>query len=908
MAKESAAAPPLPDRSAHLVVLSASSETALRDLSLAYAKHLAKEGAPSLADVCHTAAVGRSALPHRLAFPAPNITLASELLDSFAQGKSKSAIVSGRVRSDSRVAFLFTGQGAQQRGMGRDLYRTEPVFRDAFDKCALLLVEQLDRPLQEVIGYDTNDSAPAGLLDETAYTQPALFAFEYALTSLWRSWGIEPAAIVGHSLGEYVGACVAGVLSLEDALRLVATRSRLMQSLQRNGAMAAVFAGEDRVRTAIAPYTDSVSIAAINSPLNTVISGKAEDVRAVLERLIQEHVEARPLTVSHAFHSPLVEPILDEFEQCARSVVHHAPVVDLVLNVTGCPLSETLPLDASYWRRHARTTVRFAESIRALHARGIRAFLEIGPGPTLIRMGRQCVEDSETTWLTSLSKDLDTGSQMLSSLGALFVLGAKPDWGAFDRPYRRSRVALPTYPFQRQRHWLPVARKWAQKAGHPLLGMHVPLAGHPGEHIWSGEISLERCPWIADHRVQGVAVMPATAYVEMAIAAAVEAVSELPMVLTQIEMEKVLTLQPTIEFEIQTRLEQKDAGVTVFQVHSRKKDTKGDWTLHASGALRAGGIAMPVETFDASQRHAFEKRFTRCLDGLEFYQLHKKRGNEWGPCFQGVSRAWPGRGEALSEVTVPLGIQGELSRYFFHPAFSDSLGHVLTATIPLESSDGRLGGAFVGAGIEELRVYRRPEGTHFYAYAKLRSNEAAPGNTLVGDVKVFDFAGNLITEIIGARLWNLDSGQKHDVIESIEDWLYEPQWMSRKEPTNRALKSQLREHGLFSGIDKGSAMPFVCNFGRGDMPLRGSRWESETKAVMTIRPDNVDDYDGLLCAAARPGSVVKGSCIFGVLTPQIPKRRILKTCRKPRRSDRSASCVWFKRSIARSNQRLPSCG
>ncbi len=198
-------------------------------------------------------------------------------------------------------------------------------------------------------------------------------------------------------------------------------------------------------------------------------------------------------------------------------------------------------------------------------------------------------QGSETTW-----------PQMLSSLGALFVLGAKPDWGAYDRPYRRRRVALPTYPFQRQRHWLPVAsadsaRKRTQAAGHPLLGMHVPLAGRPGEHVWSGEISLERCPWIDDHRVQGVAVMPATAYVEMAIAAAVEAVSELPMVLTRIEIEKVLMLQPAIEFEIQTRLEQQDAGIMVFQVHSRRKDTKGDWTLHASGALRAGGIAMPVE-------------------------------------------------------------------------------------------------------------------------------------------------------------------------------------------------------------------------------------------------------------------------------------------------------------------------
>jgi myxalamid-type polyketide synthase MxaC len=864
-AKESPTPPRLPDRSAHLIVLSAGSETALRELSLAYAEHLAKERECSLPEICHTAAAGRSALPHRLAFPAPSIAVARELLSVFAQGKSKSEIVSGRVCSDSRVAFLFTGQGAQHTAMGRDLYETEPVFRDAFDQCGRLLGEHLDRPLQEIVGYDTNGAAAAGILNETTYTQPALFAVEYALASLWRSWGIQPAAIVGHSLGEYVGACVAGLLSLEDALRLVAMRSRLMQSLPRNGAMAAVFAGEDQVRATIAPYTDSVSIAAINSPLNTVISGKAGDVRAVLDRLQQEGVEAKLLTVSHAFHSPLIDPMLDEFERCARSVQHRVPVVDLVLNVTGRPVGETLPLDAGYWRRHARETVRFAESIRTLHARGIRAFLEIGPAPVLIGMARQCVEDSETTWLASLRKGRDDRLQMLSSLGALFVLGAKPDWGAYDQPFRRRRVALPTYPFQRERHWLPVAsadsaRKRTQAAGHPLLGLHVPLAGRPGEHVWFGEISLELCPWIDDHRVQGVAVVPATAYVEMAIAAAAEAVSELPVVLTRIEIERVLLLQPAIEFEIQTRLEQQDAGTIVFQVHSRRKNAKGDWTLHASGALRMGGIAVPMAKFDASQRDAVKKRSTRCLEGAEFYRLHQERGNQWGRCFQGVSRVWQGQGEALSEVTVGVGIQGELSHYVFHPAFSDSLGHVLTATIPLEKSDGILGGAFVGAGIEEVRVYRRPEGSHFYAYAKLRSNEAASDNTLVGDVRVFDVSGNLITETIGARLWYLDSAQTHDVLESVEDWFYEPQWVIKETADELSLEAPMLGTWIIFRDRQGIGDRVCAQLReRGATCLcvdHGEQRSQANDASMTIRPDDADDYDALLRAAARPGTVV----------------------------------------------------
>jgi acyl transferase domain-containing protein len=865
-AKEPARLAQSPDRPAHLLVLSASSETALRDLSLAYAERLAKEAASSLPDICHTAATGRSALSHRLAFPAPNIVVAQELLSIFAQGESKPEIATGRVHTDSRVAFLFTGQGAQQAAMGRGLYETEPSFRDAFDRCAHLLGEHLDRPLLEVIGYTSKGPASEDLLlHETAYTQPALFALEYALASLWRSWGIEPAAIVGHSLGEYVGACVAGALSLKDALHLITVRSRLMQSLPRNGAMAAIFAGEARVGTTLASYADTVSIAATNSPLNTVISGNADDVQAVLDRLRQEGVESKLLKVSHAFHSPLVEPILDEFEQFARSVEYGVPEVDLVLNLTGGSASETMPLDAKYWRRHIREPVRVSESIRTLHARGIRAFLEIGPAPVLIGMGRQCVKDSEITWLASLRHDRDDCSQMLSSLGALFVLGAKPDWRAYDQPHRRSRVALPTYPFQRKRYWLPAAsdfsgRKPTEATGHPLLGRHVPLAGRPGEHVWFGEISLERCPWINDHRVQEAAVLPATAYVEMAIAAAIDAGSELPVVISRIAIEKILQFQPGIEFDIQTRLERKAEDTMVFQIHSRRKNSKEDWTLHATGDLRADEIAVPGAKFDATQRDDFEKRSNRFLDGAEFYRLHNERGNQWGRCFQGVTRVWQCQGEALSEVTVTPGIRGELSHYIFHPAFSDSLGHILTATIPVEKSDGHLGGAFVGAGIEEVRVYRRPEGKHFYARARLRSNQPAPDNTLVGDVLVYDGSGDLITETRGARLWYLDSTPKTaDVLPTVEDLLYEPKWITQD--AAERFDSEIVTGTWIIFRDQQGIGDALCTLlhkrGATCLCVNHAKQRLQTNdAWKTIRPENADDYDGLLGAATRQVGVV----------------------------------------------------
>jgi acyl transferase domain-containing protein/acyl carrier protein len=858
--------PAIPDRAAHLLVLSAGSEIALRELSLAYAEVFAERPGGSLGDICQTAAVGRSALSHRLAFPAANISAAEALLGTFAEGKSSSAMITGRARSDSKVAFLFTGQGSQRPGMGLVLYETEAVFRDAFDQCAVLLDKHLDHPLREIVGYDRSGSPKTQFLEETAYAQPALFAVEYALASLWRSWGIEPAAIVGHSLGEYVGACVAGVFSLEDALRLVAVRARLMQSLPRNGAMAALFSGEARVREAIRQYPHSISIAAINSPLNTVISGESDDVHAVLEQLRQEGQEARLLSVSHAFHSPLVEPILDEFEQYARTVKFRTPEVDLVSTLAGKALSETPQLNANYWRRQMRETVRFVESIQTLHARGIRTFLEIGPSPVLIGLGQQCLLDS-TTWLASLRADRDDCSQMLSSLGNLFVLGAKVDWTSYDKPHHRRRVRLPTYPFQRKRHWLPdapagSARNGALSTGHPLLGTHVSLAGRPGEHVWSGEMSLERFPWVGDHRVEEVAVVPATAYVEMAIAAVLETGSVLPVVLSQIEIEKMLTLQPGDEFEIQTRLEPQGAGTTIFRIFSRRKKVQGDWTLHVSGALRAGGIPAPIAKFDAARRDEFEKCSTRYLDGTEFYRLQQSRGNQWGPRFQGISRLWQGEREALSEITVAAGIQGELSKYIFHPAFSDSSGHVLTATIPLEKSDGNLGGAFVGAGIEEVRVYRRPEGKQLYAYARLRKNDEAAENTLVGDVQVYDLSGNLLTETIGARLWYLDSAlQAPDPTQSVADWLYEPIWMIDDRAKQSSAETPIRGTWIIFRDQQGVG-DAVCSLllKRGATCFcvdYGEQLSQANDASMTIRPENADDYDAVFRAANRPRTFVE---------------------------------------------------
>jgi acyl transferase domain-containing protein/acyl carrier protein len=441
------------DRPAHVLALSARTDAALIELADRYAAYLSDAPAP-LGDVCATAAQGRAVFDHRLAVVASAPDEARERLREFASG-SAARVHAAKVRTrDEGVVFLFTGQGAQYAGMGKGLYDSEAVFRAAVDRCAEILRDTLDRPLQSVLFPAPGEASP---IDDTQYAQPAIFAIEYALSELWRSWGVQPSAVLGHSIGEFAAAVVAGVMTVEDALRLVAARGRLMQQLPGGGAMAAVIADEARVTEAIASFADRVSIAALNGPANTVISGSGDAIAQILDACAAKQISAQRLVVSHAFHSPLMEPMLDEFERIAAAIRYAPPRVPFVSTVTGTVSDGSFAFDASYWRRHARGTVRFADGLTALQARGDRVFLEIGPAPTLSGMGRRLLEADDLTWLASLRKGRDDWRQMLDAVGGLFVQGVALDWSAFDAPYRRRKALLPTYPFQRERYWVEVA-------------------------------------------------------------------------------------------------------------------------------------------------------------------------------------------------------------------------------------------------------------------------------------------------------------------------------------------------------------------------------------------------------------------------------------------------------------------
>ncbi len=350
--------------------------------------------------------------------------------------------------------MLFTGQGSQYVGMGQQLFENHPTFRTSLEKCASILADFRVDLL--ALLYPRSGGTPRAL-DQTENTQPALFSLEYALYELWREWGVEPAMVLGHSIGEYVAAVAANVLSLEDALRLVTARGRLMQELPGDGAMAAIELGEKLVRKVIQGREQEVSIAAVNSPFQTVISGDARAVDAIIRQLDQRGIQAVRLTVSHGFHSPQMDSMLDEFEAVCRSVEFSAPTMPVASNVYGRLVSNEV-CSPEYWRRQIREPVRFADAMADIDRNGADVYLEVGAKPVLIASGRHCVPDTGQLWVNSLHPKRHDFDEMLHGLAALFVRGVDVDWHGFDKPYARHKIALPTYPFQRQRYWVEETR------------------------------------------------------------------------------------------------------------------------------------------------------------------------------------------------------------------------------------------------------------------------------------------------------------------------------------------------------------------------------------------------------------------------------------------------------------------
>ncbi len=439
------------ERPLHVVKFSAKNKTALQNLVQRFDKYLSQEPA-NFADIAYTINSGRADLPHRLALAASSSEDLRTKLAAFANGETREDIFTGTVfdTASPELVFLFTGHGSQYIQMSRQLFETQLTYRAALEECAELLKDYIDVSLFDIL-FPQDESK---WLDKMKYGQPALFAVEYALAQLWLSWGIKPTTVLGHSVGEYVAATIAGVFSLADGLKMVCARGRLMDSLPIAGEMAVVFANEETVNEVIAPYGADVSIAAFNGPTNIVISGIAETLKAILATFNERDIKTQHLAVTQAAHSHFLDSILDEFESVAATVSYSSPRLGFVSCLTGKMVNSDEVTNANYWRRHLRQPVRFADGIRTLYSEGYRHFLEIGPHPVLSGMAQRIEGAEGRSFIPSLRSGWQDWQQMLESVASLYVQGISPDWVAFDKEYARKRVPLPTYPWTNQRYWI----------------------------------------------------------------------------------------------------------------------------------------------------------------------------------------------------------------------------------------------------------------------------------------------------------------------------------------------------------------------------------------------------------------------------------------------------------------------
>ncbi|WAN69217.1 SDR family NAD(P)-dependent oxidoreductase [Moorena producens JHB] len=701
------------ERPVHLLTLSTKDDLALWELVQKYQEFLEKNGTANLADICFTANTGRSHFQHRLAIIASNQEELAEKLAKARATEDVSSVFTGIIPSSNsspKIALLFTGQGSQYVNMGRQLYDTEPIFRQTLDQCHQILQSYLEKPLKEVIYPQQPQDINTSDINQTTYTQPALFAIEYALFKLWQSWGINPDVVMGHSVGEYVAATVAGVFSLEDGLKLIATRGRLMQQLPCEGEMVSVMAKNSKVRQFLKTYTEKVALAAINGPESVVISGETEAIEAIISSLESEGIKTKRLQVSHPFHSPLMAPMLAEFETVANQITYHQPKIPVISNVTGFQADKTIAT-AKYWVNHVLEPVRFAQSMETLHQQGYEIFLEIGPKPILLGMGRQCLPEEFGVWLPSLREGVEEWQEILSSLGQLYVAGVKVDWSGFDREYARQKVVLPTYPFQRERYWIESNKSnrkkpylSTEKNLHPLLGKRFYCAGQPQQVQFESLLAEDEPAYLKHHRVFDRALFPTTAYLEIALAAGVNRFKTDNLVVEDLVIPTGLILPEGEIKTVQTILTPSENQTYQWQVFTQQQQPNQEepqWILHANGKIRAAEMDNGVATFD------LEKYLSECSQPIEIpdhYQQYRQRGIEYGNSFQGIQQLWKGSNQALGKIELSPDLLPEVTDYQFHPALLDGALQVLIHALPQTNTNQ----TYLPIGIEQLKVYSRP--------------------------------------------------------------------------------------------------------------------------------------------------------------------------------------------------------
>ncbi len=760
-------------RPAELVVLSAKSPITLQDLADQWTTFLKEDISTSLSDIAFTAATGRSHMRHRVAVVGRSKDDIKKKIEGWRAGHISQGLMAGQVKRGRtpKVAFVFTGQGAQYSGMGRQLYETEAPFKAAIDRCAALMDSQLGVPLLDVLFGKTATE----LLGNTRYVQPALFAMEYALAELLRQWGIEPSVVMGHSVGEIVAACAAGVLDFEGAVRFVVARGRLMGELPRVGKMLAVDAAPEEAREWIAGKEMEVSLAAVNGPRSIIISGRGSVIDDVAAMVRAQGRRAIELKVSHAFHSPLMDPILKELRHVAVSIKTAPARIPVISNLTGVIMDT--PVDPQYWASHARQPVLFHQGLSEIIRRGCSIVVEVGPHPTLLPASAAVLDTTKTWCMTTLMRDGADVQHILETIGSLFMSGVPVNFNrVFWESYYR-RVSLPLYPFRRDRYWLRSnttvdSPRKTQPSFHPVLGRAVSI--EPRKAVFESSIGATH-PW-TDHRILGATVFPGSGYLEMAARgyAAFRGQDWRSVVLLNVQLERPLILGYGAKVNLSIK-DVPDTGETTFSIHV---ETNGNKETCCRGRINVAS--------DNVNRGVTKIVFDRMMSQLSigtFYGELRNAGLEYGSSFSTVRQLWigpEGSGEATGRITSsPYEEEGDTHPFTLTTMLDGCMQVCGAALRTLNNIDLR--GAFIPAAIQSVTIYR-PLLPQVWSHVSVRTN--ADGQAALARIRVLSREGEALIDLDGLELRAkaaLTARENRDGVQEQGDTTERPIWESQRD-------------------------------------------------------------------------------------------------------------------------------
>jgi acyl transferase domain-containing protein/acyl carrier protein len=792
------------DSNSYLLPLSANSNESLQSLAVTFQKLLASDSSVATKDICYAAGLRRSQYDYRLAVIGHSRKELCTGIEAFLRGEQDPCLFIGSVVPDRqlKLVFVFPGQGGQWYGMGRELLKQEPVFYKTIERIDQAMQAHCTWSLMDVFRSEQSVSR----LDEIDVVQPALFAIQVALAELWRSWGITPDAVVGHSMGEAAAAYFAGILSLEDATRIICCRSQLLKRSRGQGSMIMTELSPDQAKELLKGYGNDMAIAAINSPVSTVLSGNPETVKEVMDYLQSQNLFCKLINVDVASHSPQMDYLRSELLQALEGLRPQSAKVPIYSTVTGAR-GDDLIFNADYWMDNIRKPVLFSDAIGQLLHSGHTTFIEIGPHPILLSSIEQLLNSRypEVRLFPSLRREEPERKIMLGSLGALYTEGFSIDWNKLY-PTGGKYVHLPSIPWQRQRYWIetkPATSKnpWHRftvdgRNSHPLLGSRMDLANSPSTSVWQTEIDIKELWYLKDHLIEDEMIFPAAAYIEMALQSAKERGLNYSYEFADFVFLEKMILQNGKPRPIQSLLSPDKKGGFLFSVYSRNGPEE-NWILHASvtfkQTLSAVDLVAPVGTPPDVIRQQYNSQFT----AEEFYQSLQSRGIQYGPGFRAVQDVWSKVGESLGRISLPGSLQYESDVYQIHPTLLDACLQVIAATQTTLFEHS----LYIPTGCRRIRFFSRPEQL-IWSHVSIQSETGPGADVLIADIRLSDSSGKIAAELIGFRLQRTSRRIRH-LLARQDTWLYRVGWQAQKEPLTSPDHFRKGKHWLIFADDEG---------------------------------------------------------------------------------------------------------